>query len=54
MTNASDAERRWDDESERQLAVPGSESHESEDALSPDERGTEDAPVPEPSEPKQP
>lgn len=35
------------------LAVPGRESHESEDALSPDELGTEDEPVPPPSEPKQ-
>jgi hypothetical protein len=54
MTNSSHPEPRQDDESERHLAVPGSESHENEDALSPDERGTEDAPVPEPSEPKQP
>jgi hypothetical protein len=36
------------------LAVPGPESHESDDALSPDELGTEDEPVPPPSEPKQP
>jgi len=36
------------------LAVPGRESHESEDTLSPDELGTEDEPVPPPSEPKQP
>jgi hypothetical protein len=34
------------------LAVPGPESHENEDALSPDELGTEDEPVPPPSEPK--
>jgi hypothetical protein len=54
MTNSSHAEPRQNDESERRLAVPGSESHESEDTLSPDERDTEDAPVPEPSEPKQP
>jgi hypothetical protein len=54
MTNSPHAEPRPDEESERHLAVPGSESHENEDALSPDERGTEDAPVPEPSEPKQP
>ena len=36
------------------LAVPGRESHESEETLSPDELGTEDEPVPPPSEPKQP
>jgi len=36
------------------LAVPGRESHESEETLSPDELGTEDGPVPPPSEPKQP
>jgi hypothetical protein len=35
-------------------AVPGRESHESEETLSPDELGTEDEPVPPPSEPKQP
>jgi hypothetical protein len=50
---------RENDEPEREeeehghLAVPGRESHESEDALSPDELGTEDEPVPPPSEPKQ-
>lgn len=36
------------------LAVPGRESHESEETLSPDELGTEDEPVPPPAEPKQP
>jgi hypothetical protein len=36
------------------LAVPGPESHESDQVLSPDELGTEDQPVPPPSEPKQP
>jgi hypothetical protein len=35
------------------LAVPGDESHEADDTLSPDERGAEDEPVPPPSEPKQ-
>ncbi|HLM36648.1 MAG TPA: hypothetical protein VK287_02540 [Gaiellaceae bacterium] len=35
------------------LGVPGPESHEREDALSPDELGTEDEPVPPPAEPKQ-
>jgi hypothetical protein len=38
----------------RHLAVLGRESHESEETLSPDELGTEDEPVPPPSEPKQP
>jgi hypothetical protein len=36
------------------LAVPGPDSHESEDTLSPDERGAEDEPVPPPSEPTEP
>ena len=36
------------------LAVPGRESHESEDTLSPDELGTEDEPIPPPSEPRGP
>jgi hypothetical protein len=36
------------------LAVPGVESHESEDTLSPDELDKEDEPVRPPSEPKQP
>ncbi len=43
-----------EDEEHGQLAVPGPESHESEDTLSPDELGTEDEPVPPPSEPKEP
>jgi hypothetical protein len=35
-------------------AVPGEESHEHEDALSPEERGEDPQDVPPPSEPKQP
>ena len=42
------------EEDEGTWAVPGPESHEHPDALSPDEKGEEDAPVPPPSEPKQP
>jgi hypothetical protein len=45
---------RDDEEQDGRFAVPGEESHEHEDALSPDERGAEDEPVPPPSEPKQP
>ncbi len=42
------------DEAERgNFAVPGDESHEADDTLSPDERGAENEPVPPPSEPKQ-
>jgi hypothetical protein len=36
------------------LAVPGPESPESEETLSPDERATEQQPVPPPSRPKGP
>jgi hypothetical protein len=36
------------------LAVPGKESHEHEDSLSPDEKGEDQSDVPPPSEPKQP
>lgn len=36
------------------LAVPGPESHESEETLSPDELGAEDEPVRPRNEPKQP
>jgi hypothetical protein len=36
------------------LAVPGPESHESEETLSPDERGAAQQPVPPPSRPKEP
>jgi hypothetical protein len=36
------------------FAVPGPESHESDETLSPDELGVEDRPVPSSSEPKQP
>jgi hypothetical protein len=44
-----------EDEDNGKLAVPGKESHESDETLSPDERGEpDDAPVPGPSEPKQP
>ena len=42
------------DEEHGHLAVPGPESPEGEDTLSPDELGTEDEPVPPPSEPKEP
>ena len=47
-----ETEREQEDAGEGQLAVPGSESHEADDTLSPDERGTEDQPVPAPSDPK--
>ena len=40
------------DEEQGGLAVPGPESHESEETLSRDELGAEDQPVPAPSEPK--
>jgi hypothetical protein len=36
------------------FAVPGPESHETDQALSPDELGDDDQPVPPASEPKQP
>jgi hypothetical protein len=43
------------EEDEGRFAVPGRESHESEETLSEDERGVPaDAPRPAPSEPKQP
>jgi hypothetical protein len=42
-----------EDEGDR-FAVPGKESHEHEDALSPDEKGEEGQDVPPPSEPKDP
>ena len=45
-------ERPEEDAGNGNLAVPGPESHENEDALSPDELGTEDEPVPPSSEPK--
>ena len=48
-----DQEEAENEEEHGHLAVPGRESHESEDTLSPDELGTEDEPVPPPSEPKQ-
>lgn len=47
-------ETQNDDAENGHFAVPGRESHEAEDTLSPDELGTEDEPVPPPSEPKQP
>ena len=47
-------ERESEEEEHGELAVPGPESHESEETLSPDELGREDEPVPPPSEPKQP
>jgi hypothetical protein len=44
-----------EEKEEGRFAVPGPESHESEETLSPDERGEdEDAPLPGPAEPKQP
>ena len=42
------------DEEHGGLAVPGPESHESEETLSSDERGAEGATPPPPSEPKAP
>jgi hypothetical protein len=36
------------------VAVPGRESHEKPETLSPDERDDEGAPLPGPAEPKQP
>jgi hypothetical protein len=48
------SEHEHGDEEKGHLAVPGPESHERDEALSPDELGSEDQPVPAPSEPKQP
>jgi hypothetical protein len=45
---------RDEEEAQGQFAVPGPESHESEETLSPGELGTEDEPVPPASEPKGP
>jgi hypothetical protein len=42
------------DEEDGTWAVPGEESIEHPDTLSPDEKGEEGTPVPPPSEPKQP
>jgi hypothetical protein len=43
------------EEDDPKFAVPGEESHESPETLSPDERGAmENEPLPGPSEPKQP
>ena len=53
MQDREQDETEGNEEEHGHLAVPGRESHESEDALSPDELGTEDEPVPPPSEPKQ-
>jgi len=47
-------EHEQEEAEQRHLAVPGPESHESEETLSPDERGTQGQPVPPPAEPKQP
>jgi hypothetical protein len=54
MGGSESDEAGREDEEHGRLAVPGRDSHESDDALSPDELGTEDEPVPPPSEPKQP
>jgi hypothetical protein len=43
-----------DEEDEGRFAVQGEESHEHDDALSPDERGDDAEDVPPPSEPKGP
>jgi len=43
-----------DDNEGGKFAVPGLESHENAETLSPDERGDEGAPLPGPAEPKQP
>ena len=43
-----------EDEEKGRFAVPGPESHESEESLSLDERGAEGGPVPPPSEPVEP
>jgi hypothetical protein len=50
---SNDDEEEFDNEGGH-FAVPGKESHESPETLSPDERGDEEAPLPGPSEPKQP
>jgi hypothetical protein len=49
-----EAEQEQEDAEQGHLAVSGPGSHESEETLSPDELGTEDQPVPPPTEPKQP
>jgi hypothetical protein len=43
-----------ENEGDGKFAVPGQESHESDETLSPDELGTEDQPVPPASKPKEP
>jgi hypothetical protein len=43
-----------DEQRRGRFAVPGEESHESEETLSRDERGEEDEPLPPRSEPTQP
>jgi hypothetical protein len=43
-----------EDEDDPKFAVPGAESHEKPETLSPDERDDDDAPLPGPAEPKQP
>ena len=42
------------EDEEGRFAVPGTESHEHEDVLSPDEKGEDEQDVPPPSEPKGP
>jgi hypothetical protein len=43
-----------EDDGDGKFAVPGEDSHEHEDALSPEERGEDPNDVPPPSEPKGP
>lgn len=52
MEDREKADADSEEEESGNLAVPGPDSHEAEDTLSPDELGTEDEPVPPPSEPK--
>jgi hypothetical protein len=47
-------EHEHEEAEQGRFAVPGQESHETDESLSPDELGNEDRPVPPPSEPKQP
>lgn len=53
MSESEREENERDDE-DGGLAVPGPDSHERDETLSPDERGTEGEPVPPPSEPEAP
>jgi hypothetical protein len=43
-----------EDVMDEKTAVPGPESHESDETLSPDEKGTEQEPVPPPAPPSGP